>query len=337
MAQRTPASQELPDTESPPCPLCGDADPPRRLFPARDLATGRAGSFAVARCRVCGLAFTAPRPTPAALGRFYEGVYSGEGGAAMREMQTGPGMRTLLKVRWALLIRFATPDSETRLLDIGCGYGAFLALAHERSGCAVAGCDLDAGSLGEGVAPASADLRAAEVDAAGWENGSFDVVTLYHCLEHTVDPVATLRVARRLLKPGGLLVVEVPNFGGLWRRVFGRFWFPLLVPQHLVHFERPTLRRAVVEAGFSEVLLHRGFWAPFDFIVSLALVVKAIAGPPPEGRRPFGRWLLHKALGLPMTLAFLLFDLPLSLLLARTPLSGHQVVVARCPSGMLPP
>ncbi len=317
--------------ECPPCPVCGGAEPPERLFAARDVATDRPGEFAVARCCGCGCAHTSPRPTLEALGRYYDDVYSGDGADEMKAMQTGGGMRLVNQARFGLLERHVRLDSDSALLDIGCGYGTFLSVAHERVGCRLHGCDTDAGSLEGGVAPAGVDLRAAEVEEAGWDDAAFDVVTLYHCLEHVPDPVGTLRTARALLRPGGVLVVEVPNFGALWRRVFGARWFPLLIPQHLVHFELPVLRDAMRRAGWDdgEVLVHRGFWAPLELVVSLGLVLKALIGAPPRGRRPWPRWLLHKALALPMTAVFVFLDIPLSLLLARTRWSGHQVLIAR--------
>lgn len=331
----TVVEAEIPSvrTELPPCPVCGDAGPARTLFAARDVATDRPGEFAVARCTACGCVHTAPRPTLDELSRYYDDVYSGDGAEQMKAMQTGGGMRLVNQARFGLLQAHAGLDNESKLLDIGCGYGTFLRVAHERVGCRLHGCDTDSGSLTGGLVAGMADLRAAEAEEAGWDDGTFDGVTLYHCLEHVPEPVQTLRTARQLLRPGGTLVVEVPNFGALWRRVFGRFWFPLLIPQHLIHFELPVLRDALRRAGWSddEVRLHRGFWAPLELTVSLGLLLKEVIGaPPPKGtRRPLGRWLAHKLLSVPMALLFFLGDIPLSLLLARTPWSGHQVLVAR--------
>jgi len=291
--------------------------------------TDRPGEFGLVRCTSCGLVFTSPRPTAAALGRYYEDVYSGAGTETMRAMQTGAGARLLAAARFGLLSGLVELGPQTRLLDVGCGYGTFLRHAHDRAGCRVAGCDTDAGSLEAGVAPDGADLRARDLAEAGWPDGSFDVVTLYHSLEHVPDPVSTLRAARRVLCPDGHLVVEVPCFSGLWRRVFGRAWFPLLVPQHLTHFELPTLRRAVEAAGFSRVRWHKGFVSPMVFVASLALALKAVVGPPPEGRRPVWRWLLHRVLALVLLAPLVLVDLPLAVLLARTRWSSHQVLVAQ--------
>ena len=281
----TGRTDEVP-TEVPLCPVCQDPGPPRRLFAARDIATDRPGEFEVSRCGKCRCVHTSPRPTLQALGRYYEDVYSGDGADEMKAMQTGGGMRIVNQARFGLLDKHARLSKESSLLDIGCGYGMFLRVAHERVGCRLSGCDTDEGSLRGGVAaelgahpdgpggvgPAAGgiDLRAAEVEDAGWDADSFDAVTLYHCLEHVPDPVQTLRTARSLLRPGGILIVEVPNFGALWRRVFGQFWFPLLIPQHLVHFEFPVLRDAMRRAGWSdgEIVLHRGFWAPVELVAA---------------------------------------------------------------------
>jgi SAM-dependent methyltransferase len=321
-------------TEEPPCPLCADASPPTRLLRSGDVATDWPGEYGIVRCGACGLAFTSPRPTPSELGRFYEAIYAGDNAGEMRRMQTEGGSEVILRARWRSLRKIVrdaggADGPGTRLLDVGCGYGGFLRAAGEGGEWQLSGCDTSAGSIEGTVAPASAKLVAADVADAGYPEDHFDVVTLYHCLEHTPAPVAELAEAHRILKPGGLALVEVPHFGGLWRRPFGRYWFPLLLPQHLNHFEMPTLRRAFVDAGFGQVVLQRGAWAPIELVFSMGLLLKAIFGKAPEGRRPVGKWLLHKLLGLGLTAAFFFVDLPLSLLLARTRLSGHHVAVAR--------
>lgn len=316
-------------SEEPPCPLCASSAPPRPLLAVRDQIRDRPGDFAIAECTSCHLAFTSPRPTAEALGGFYEDVYSGSNAERMRAMQTEGGMLWILRARWALLSRFIEPSAEQRLLDIGCGYGAFLRLAGERSSLQLVGCDLDAGSLEGSVAPERAVLHNSDVHEAALPDAHFDIVTLYHCLEHTMDPVRDLKEVRRILKPDGVLLVEVPNFAGLWRRVFGRFWFPLLIPQHLVHFSPETLRAALLQSGFQRIVFQRGFWAPIELVTSVGLVLKSIFGAPPEGRRPVGRWLLHKAFAVLLALLFVGVDIPLSILFANTPLSGHQVAIAR--------
>src|SRR5436853_224407 len=78
-------------------------------------------------------------------------------------------------------------------------------------------------------------------DLAKLPAASFDVITLWHVFEHLPDPIALLREARRLLKVGGRLLIEVPNLGGWHGRLGGAAWHHLDVPRHLLHFSRKTL------------------------------------------------------------------------------------------------
>jgi SAM-dependent methyltransferase len=79
----------------------------------------------------------------------------------------------------------------------------------------------------------------------------FDVVTLWHSLEHVHDPVAVLREVRRLLVPGGKVVVAVPNIDSRPFRWFGQSWFGLDLPRHLTHFSPQTLRKMLTKSGFA--------------------------------------------------------------------------------------
>lgn len=80
--------------------------------------------------------------------------------------------------------------------------------------------------------------------------GSFDVVTMWHSLEHVHRPLAILREAYRLLVPGGKLIIATPNIESLPFRVFGRSWFGLDLPRHLTHFTPRTLTAMLQTAGF---------------------------------------------------------------------------------------
>jgi 2-polyprenyl-3-methyl-5-hydroxy-6-metoxy-1,4-benzoquinol methylase len=79
---------------------------------------------------------------------------------------------------------------------------------------------------------------------------SFDVITMWHALEHVHDPLSLLREARKLLVPGGKLVVAVPNIDSLPFRWFGRHWFGLELPRHLTHFTPASLPQMLQRAGF---------------------------------------------------------------------------------------
>ena len=135
------------------------------------------------------------------------------------------------------LIRRLAP-AATRLLEVGSGAGLFLKAA-ERAGWDVAGLERS----GEGAAFArdrlSLDVRTEAAEAMSFEPGSFDVAVMFDVVEHLFDPRAVLEATRRVLKPGGLLVVSTPNFDALSRQVLGIDW-------------------AVISAARASVLFYRG-------------------------------------------------------------------------------
>jgi len=134
------------------------------------------------------------------------------------------------------------------LLDVGCGDGDFLFRARSHGFHAV-GQEINAAAVASAQA-AGLEVYLGELDTAPFPARSFDIVRLWHVLEHVEDPVATLRCCRRLLRPGGSLIVGVPDFDSPARRLFGGQWSGLQLPFHLHHFTRGTLRRTLETAGF---------------------------------------------------------------------------------------
>jgi SAM-dependent methyltransferase len=87
------------------------------------------------------------------------------------------------------------------------------------------------------------------LEEIGLPSNGFDLVILWHVLEHVQSPRDMVREVARILKPGGTLLVAVPNFGS-WEAQWSRDrWFHLDVPRHLTHFTPKTLGRMLGEAG----------------------------------------------------------------------------------------
>jgi 2-polyprenyl-3-methyl-5-hydroxy-6-metoxy-1,4-benzoquinol methylase len=314
------------DLECPPCPLCQGDDYRLLIADARDRISRKPGIFQVQECRHCGLAVTRPRPTPRHLPSFYDQVYSGAGAARARASQAGAIGTLVASYRLRAAGAFCRLGPGQRLLDVGCGYGAFASLAARRTGCEVTGLDVDAACLAEALSRTRVRYVAGTLEALAAERGCFDAVTFFESLEHHANPVEALQAARELLKPGGVCVVEVPNFGGFWRKVFGTWWLPLLVPQHLVHFTPATLHATLEAAGFDVPRPARSMFYPVESTASLGLWLNEKLGRPIRGyrlrwKRPDGIVLLALLL-----VWWLLVEMPMQLLLTFAGRTGHQLI-----------
>jgi len=255
-----------------PCPLCGGRDV-ATLGWLRDVSLGVPGTFALARCRGCGLLHQNPCVRADQLDRAYPTDYPPHArdpetprllrhaGPAVRwALASWLGYRNVLTAdadlgerMWARLHRrkicenFPPWTGHGRLLDVGCATGRFL---HRMRavGWHVSGIEIDpvAAAKAKAVTP---DIFVGDPVDAPFAHGSFDVVTSFHVVEHLPRPVAALSRMIGWLAPDGILLVEVPNAGGAGGRLFGRYWSGLDVPRHLVHFTPATMMAMVERAG----------------------------------------------------------------------------------------
>lgn len=251
----------------------------------KDLIYRNGGTFGILRCPGCGLLWLSPRPAPEEMARYYSDYYthavlpyvpsdpgrfmgtfrdlvrraiiSGYLSYDMGALPTGVRTlgRLLGKIFWlremALNDMLVLPNFRPggRLVEIGCGSGDFLSRA-EALGWKVLGIEPDASAA---VAASSRGLEVfnGTVETAGLPEGYADAVVMKDVIEHLYDPVSTLKECRRLLKPGGRLVIRTPNSESLGHRKFGAYWMPLDPPRHLWVFSAEALGRLVERAGFT--------------------------------------------------------------------------------------
>jgi 2-polyprenyl-3-methyl-5-hydroxy-6-metoxy-1,4-benzoquinol methylase len=163
----------------------------------------------------------------------------------------GPAARLLvpLKARWRTI---PPAVAGGRLLDVGCGSGAYLALVRSL-GWSVRGIEPDAEACGFARTGLGLEVSCGTLDDTSLPHDSCDVITLWHTLEHTAQPLRTLQEAHALLRSDGLIMLEVPNWDSVQRRIFSTRWFHLDLPRHLLHFSAHALRYYLVTAGFVDV------------------------------------------------------------------------------------
>ena len=153
------------------------------------------------------------------------------------------------------VLHFKQPPG--RALDVGCGRGELALALHDR-GFESSGIDMQAGVIDylRAHCPQVSWHCASIVNLAGMAE-RFDVLTLYHVLEHVADPGATLAMVRGLANPGALIVIEVPNVGGLEAKLKGRRWH-YYQADHLHYFRIRDLQRLAAQLGL-QVLEVRGY------------------------------------------------------------------------------
>lgn len=216
-----------------PCPACGASGAVKDRV-VRD-ADGRDVSFDVFVCGGCGCGFV--DPVPGDLDDRYGGGFY-----AKRSTTTGLAQTVFLGWRAGVVARALGSKTRGRLLDVGSGGGEFLD-AMAGAGFDVCGFEpSQAGRNKSSSVPVVASLDAVD--------GEFDVVTMWHALEHIPEPLPVLQQLKKRLKPGAPLVVAVPNAGSVEARVFGEGWFHLDVPRHLLQLTRPSLEQLLARAGF---------------------------------------------------------------------------------------
>ena len=145
--------------------------------------------------------------------------------------------------------------SSNKLLDIGCGDGAFLTVASEIGWDAV-GLDNDHKAVKNAISKGVRAICGNVLDLNS-PPSFFDALTLSHVIEHVSDPRDFLRECTDLLKPGGFLWLETPNINSLGRNFFGRDWRGLEPPRHLVIFNHQVIKNILLELGYVNIKFHR--------------------------------------------------------------------------------
>jgi 2-polyprenyl-3-methyl-5-hydroxy-6-metoxy-1,4-benzoquinol methylase len=151
-----------------------------------------------------------------------------------------------------------------KLLDVGCGNGSFLAFM-KSLGWDVEGVEPDPKAAEIARSSLQVKVLASSLESAQFPSEHFEAVTLAHVLEHVHDPIALLKECRRVLKPGGTIVVRTPNLSSLGYRFFRGSWVGLETPRHLFLFNPHTLKACAEKASLSTLAVRTT--AQFAFLL----------------------------------------------------------------------
>jgi 2-polyprenyl-3-methyl-5-hydroxy-6-metoxy-1,4-benzoquinol methylase len=231
------------------CPVCGESTIQPALE-ARDYTVSQQ-VFPIWECTACTLRFTQDVPEAEHIGPFYQSE------TYISHSDTREGLvnklyhriRSITLKKKKDLIAAVSGKTAGSLLDIGCGTGAFLHTM-KSAGWQVRGLEPDAGARAK--AAELYGLSVAPVDQLfSLPSGSFDVITMWHVLEHVHELKAYIDQCKKLLVPGGTLVIAVPNYTSADASHYGPYWAAYDVPRHLYHFSPKSMQHLLTQGGFT--------------------------------------------------------------------------------------
>ncbi|MCK5782247.1 MAG: class I SAM-dependent methyltransferase [Flavobacteriales bacterium] len=193
------------------------------------------------------LLVTNPQPDPMEIGKYYESEDYNSHSAEAKSFfdKVYEFVKTInLKNKYSIIVESSkqqTRNNEqaTTILDIGCGAGDFLNFCKTK-GWSVSG--VEPSEKAREISESKLGIKInSDLSLNHFADSSFDVVTMWHVLEHRYDIMETMSELKRIVKPGGLIVIALPNYKSYDAKYYKKFWAAYDVPRHLFHFSRKTI------------------------------------------------------------------------------------------------
>ena len=278
-AQNTPAAPaESGDrTEQERCTLCASLDFIEKFTTTDRLYGTTTKEFAIRQCVKCGLMRLSPQPRPDEFADYYPRNYwfdpQRDQASRLEEMYRRLVLRDHVRfVEDAL----GHAGISGPLLDVGCGGGLLIGMLRGL-GVHAMGLDLSPEAAALARQRHSVDVVAGDLPTSPFASRSFAAVTMFHVLEHVRAPLVYLREAGRLLKPGGRLIVQVPNAACWQFALLGKAWNGVDAPRHLHLFRDRDVERMIESNGF--VVGRRKYFSLRDNPAGLATSIAPSLDP----------------------------------------------------------
>ena len=237
------------------CDLCQGKEL-KYLFDGHDRYYGIEGIFKIYKCLSCGLMITLPRLSEKDISRYYPSNY-------YSYINNNVRLGYLYKIKYAItnpleILNYILYNyllnaergykivKNGKILDFGCGNGSFL-LKFRPHGMDCYGIDIDQEAIKKAK---ENNIKAfCSFYEANFNDNFFDIILASHVLEHTTEPDKILEEFTGLLKPKGILIINVPNFDSCNFKLFNECWMPLDIPRHRYSFSTEIMKKSIEKNG----------------------------------------------------------------------------------------
>ena len=234
------------------CPICSSSKT-SKAFDAVDHFSTRE-TFPTNDCKSCGFRFTNNFPSEDSIGRYYDSpdyISHSDSKTGFINRLYHFFRKQMLKKKVNLVSKYVAPRQKDniRLLDIGSGTGYFLNAAKEK-GYTVTGIEKDTNAREQAITNFGLDIKD-EQSLWNIENESFDVITLWHVLEHMENLNEVVAKIKSILKPDGVVIIALPNHNSHDAKKYKGYWAAYDIPRHLWHFTPDTVEKLLGKHQFN--------------------------------------------------------------------------------------
>jgi SAM-dependent methyltransferase len=231
------------------CPICGS--PSFELFLSGKDYFLTEEDFNIVKCKDCGFRYTNPRPEITNLGRYYQStdyISHSDSSKGLLAVVYQIVRKYTLRRKMVMIQKF---KSTGEILDIGCATGQFLKFMAD-NGWIVTGIEPDKKTRLRAISSFGLKIYPEE-QINLFKNSTFDVITMWHVLEHVSDLKERMQQLGNLLKPDGTLIIAVPNSNSYDAQKYEKFWAGYDLPRHLYHFTKVDMKLLFDKFGFTIV------------------------------------------------------------------------------------